>query len=284
MNAIDAWRAGGSETSFDGHRVFYRVEGEGEPLLLVHGFPTASWDWRRLWSALAARFRIVAPDLLGFGFSAKPADHDYSIVEQADLCEAILAAAGAEGPVHVLAHDYGDTVVQELLARGADLSTVTLLNGGLFPEAIRRRPIQVLLESPLGGIVARLMTESRFRTSFAALFGPETQPTDEELAAWWELITRDDGRRVVHRVARYQVERRENRDRWVGALVETDVPVRLVVGPADPVSGDRVARRYEEVVPDPDVVRLDARIGHYPQVEDPDGVVAAFFDFAGARR
>ena len=60
-------------------------------------------------------FRLIAPDLLGFGRSAKPSRHDYRIGEQADICAAVMAEAGV-GRCHVLAHDYGDTVAQELLA------------------------------------------------------------------------------------------------------------------------------------------------------------------------
>ena len=233
-----------------------------------------------MWPALVERFRVVAPDLLGFGFSAKPAGHDYSILEQADLCEALLPRVGIHEPVHLLAHDYGDTVAQELLARGAALRTVCLLNGGIFPEAIRRRPIQRLIEGPLGAVVARLMTEGRFGRSFAAIFGPETRPTGDELAAFWELITARGGKRIVHRIARYQEERRRHRERWVGALLGADVPVRAVIGPADPISGARMAERWRELHPDPDVVLLDERIGHYPQLEDPGGVLDAFLEHA----
>ena len=68
------------------------------------------------------------------------------------------------------------------------------------------------------------------------------------------------------------------RSRWVGALQNTSVPLRLINGVKDPVSGGHMADRYCELVPHPDVVRLK-EIGHYPQVEDPQGVLDAFFAF-----
>ena len=117
-------------------------------LVLVHGFPTSSWDWHAVWPALEARFRVVALDMLGYGLSDKPAGHDYSIFEQADLQEALLGRLGI-GACHVLAHDYGDTVVQELLARRVEkkpgvgtFHSVCFLNGGLIPGFHRPRPIQ----------------------------------------------------------------------------------------------------------------------------------------------
>ncbi|HEY0988234.1 MAG TPA: alpha/beta fold hydrolase, partial [Kofleriaceae bacterium] len=135
---LDAWRAAGAYFDFHGHAIFHRVDGEptrAPALLCIHGFPTASWDWQATWPALRARFAcVIAPDMLGFGFSAKPHPHDYSMLEQADLHEALLAKLRIRR-VHVLAHDYGDTVAQELLAREIEdrvsLLSVAFLNGGL---------------------------------------------------------------------------------------------------------------------------------------------------------
>ena len=73
-------------------------------------------------------------------------------------------------------------------------------------------------------------------------------------------------------------QRRRKRDRWVGALVESHVPRRLICGAVDPVSGAHLADRYRELVPEPDVVLLDG-VGHYPQLEDPDRVVEEYEAF-----
>ena len=284
---LDDWRQSGHTFSYREHALFYQDEGVGETLVCIHGFPTASWDWHKLWPRLTRRFRVVAPDMLGFGFSDKPRDHEYSLFTQATLHEVLLQHLGL-GTVHLLAHDYGDTVAQELLARqrrrqaqgvpGLQIKSVCLLNGGLFPEAIRPRPIQKLLQGPLGWLVGRLMTEGRFYKSFSALFGPDTQPTDDDLADFWNLIAYNDGVKIAHKISRYQIERRKNRKRWVEALQRTTTPLRFVNGPLDPVSGAAMVARYRQVIPDPDVVVLDG-IGHYPQVEAPERVLEAFFSF-----
>lgn len=111
------WRKRGQTFVFGGQTLRYWAAGQGEPLLLIHGFPTASWDWHYLWQPLAQRYRVIACDMLGFGDSAKPVNHDYSLLEQADLQQALLAHLNVDQPVHILAHDYGDSVAQELLAR-----------------------------------------------------------------------------------------------------------------------------------------------------------------------
>jgi pimeloyl-ACP methyl ester carboxylesterase len=283
---LDAWRAAGSELDFDGHRVFYASEGTGDALLLVHGFPSASFDWHLVWNELAERFRLVAPDMLGFGFSDKPAAHDYRIAEQADLHERLCELL-AIGRVHVLAHDYGDTVTQELLARALEgscrvtIRSVCFLNGGLFPEVHRARPVQKLLAGPLGPWLSRLTNERSFARAFAKVFGPDTQPDAATLHDYWRLLSHGGGHRIGHRLIRYLDERVENRERWVGALERAGgagIPIRFVNGLLDPVSGAHMLTRWRAVVPDADWVALE-RIGHYPQIEDPEGVLHAYWGF-----
>lgn len=284
---LEEWRRLGKTFSHRDHAIFYREDGEGEALLCIHGFPTASWDWHRLWPELRKRFRVVAPDMVGFGFSAKPVDYDYSIFDQATLHEELLASLRIDR-CHVLAHDYGDTVAQEMLARfeergrGApplpDLLSVCFLNGGLFPESHRARLVQRLLMTPLGPLLGRLTNERGFSRSLAAVFGPRTRPSREELREFWRLMAHAGGPRIVHKLIRYIEERRRFRDRWVGALRDARIPLRFINGPADPVSGGHMAERYREIVPLPDVVLLD-EIGHYPQVEDPAGVLREYFSF-----
>lgn len=285
MISPDRWRAGGDTFTWRGRSIFFRVAGAGAPLLLVHGFPTASWDWAPLWDRLAARRRLLALDMLGYGFSDKPRTR-YTIAAQADLQEALLAREGVERYA-ILAHDYGDTVAQELLARqragtaAARIEKVCLLNGGLFPEAHRALLTQKLLASPLGPVVARLSSYRTFAASMRRIWGA-TPPAEEELRAMWSLVTAGGGLAVMPRLIGYLEERRRMRERWVGALVEAEVPLRFVDGLADPISGAHMAERYRALVPRPDVVELPG-IGHYPQLEAPRAVgdaVEAFLDAA----
>ena len=286
----EAWQAGGSHFQHRGHEIFFRDSEPGSvkpALLLIHGFPTASWDWHAVWDALAMNFRLLAPDLIGFGFSAKPADYTYSIHDQANLCAALCGRQGL-GWVHVLAHDYGVSVAQELLARqqageGAlRLNSIVFLNGGLFPETHRPRLVQKLLLSPLGPLVARLSDEAKFSRSFAAVFGANSQPGEAELRAFWQLIAYNDGNRIMHKLIRYILDRRQQRERWLVAMQATSVPLHLINGPDDPVSGAHMVARYRELIPKPSVTSLPG-IGHYPQVEAAQQTLVAYLSFVKSR-
>jgi pimeloyl-ACP methyl ester carboxylesterase len=290
------WQAAGSAASLRQQRLFYRDSaGDAPCVLLLHGFPTSSYDWQHLWPLLAARVRLVAPDLLGFGFSAKPHPHRYSIHEQADLVEALLEHLGIDR-CHLLAHDYGDTVAQELLARDnarapgqRHYPSCSLLNGGLFPETHRARTIQKLLLSPIGPLVNRLSGRGSFGRSFSAVFGPHTRPDEQELDAFWSIILHDGGKRVFSDLIGYMRERREHRQRWVDALTDFAGPLQLINGSLDPVSGAHMVRRFREVVapersePGDVIVELP-QIGHYPQWEDAEAVAAAYVSFLDSQQ
>lgn len=284
--ALRDWRAQGSDFTFRGHAIRYWSAGSGAPLLLIHGFPTASWDWHLLWQPLAERYRVIACDMLGFGDSAKPRGHDYRILEQADLQQALLEHLGVREPVHLLVHDYGNSVGQELLARHEEgafkLASLAFLNGGLFPETHRAVLSQKLLLSPLGSLFGRLFDRRRLAQNFAKVFGSQTQPSEAELDAFWELIRHNDGPRVMHRLIHYILDRRQHRERWVAAMQRTAVPLRLIDGPEDPISGAHMVVRYRELIPRPDTVELPG-IGHYPQVEAPEQVLRHYLAFRQER-
>ncbi len=286
--ALDAWRAQGQTLCFGPHAIRYWVAGDpaAQPLLLIHGFPTASWDWHYLWQPLAQRYRVMACDMLGFGDSDKPRGHAYRLLEQADIQQALLAHLGEQRPVHVLAHDYGDSVAQELVARHEEgrirLASCVFLNGGLFPETHRPVLAQKLLLSPLGALVGRRFNRQRLAANFAKVFGPQTQASSAELDAFWQLIAHNDGPGVMHRLIHYIPERRQQRDRWVRAMQTTRLPLRVIDGAVDPISGAHMVARYRALIPQPDCVLLDG-IGHYPQTEAPQQVLDHYFVFQSQR-
>ena len=280
---LQDWITAGEMRRLAGRDVFVRtaVTAGLPPLLLIHGYPTASYDWVRAWPRLAACNSLYALDLLGFGRSAKPGGTRYPIALQADLCMALLEEFGVSNP-HVLAHDYGDTVAQELLAREREgrlhIASMVFLNGGLFPETHRARPIQKLLATPLlGALLASTMSYRKFEQAMLSIAGREP-PTRAELQDLWVLVEHDGGRQALARLISYMEQRRRNRARWVGALVESSVPRRLICGAVDPVSGRHLAERYRELVPEPDVVVLEG-VGHYPQLEAHDRVVDEYEAF-----
>ncbi len=286
---LESWLDTGLYFDYLGFEIFYRVEGSGPALLLVHGYPFNSFDWAPIWPTLTRRFTVIAPDMMGMGFSAKPVAYEYTVHDHADMHEALLDHLGI-GNTHILAHDIGDSVGQELLARhefgehayGAlDIDSITWLNGGMFVETYTPRAAQKLMSrTPLGDILGPLQNSRLSRRvlepTLREMFGPNTKPTRHMMDVFNQILDYNDGRRVLHKVGRFINDRYTHRNRWVRAMRQTGVPMRLIDGPIDPNSGAHMARRYAEVIPDADVVMLADDIGHWPQLEAPDAVLTHF--------
>lgn len=282
---LEAWRSRGELLTLAGQQIFVIDEGSHElpTLLLIHGYPTCSWDWQGVWDELRQKFRLVAMDMLGFGFSDKPNARNYTIHGQADIVDALVQAKSL-GDFHVLAHDYGDTVAQELLARQLDGSgagnwlSCCFLNGGLFPETHRAILTQKLLLSPIGFLVNKLAGYSKFCDNFSSVFGPNSKPSEQELKVFWAFIQFNDGKHIFHNLITYMRDRRQHRERWVSALQNSTIPLALVNGSVDPVSGSHMVARYQELGCRLDYLGELPSIGHYPQVEDPTGVLKHFLN------
>ncbi len=290
IDSLQQWKNRGRLLDWQGHQVFVVDSADQDPaaadkpvLLLVHGYPTSTWDFSHQWASLSARFRVLGADLLGLGFSTKPRPHRYCMAVQADLMEFVLQQAGVEH-CHVLAHDYGDTVTQELLARDLEREqpryrSVVLLNGGLFPETHFARPMQKLMAGPLGPLLAHLTSRRKLLATFSSVFGAHTQPDEATLEAVCQLVNYHNGLHVLPPLLGYIAERRQFRERWVRALREARMPLALVNGSADPVSGAHMVARFREVVGTQHFIRELPGIGHYPQLEASQAVLDACEEF-----
>ncbi len=285
MMTLEEWQRQGQLKSIKGQQIFTRQGGDDSApvLLLIHGYPSASWDWEGMWETLTQHYYVVTLDMLGFGLSDKPKNARYLISDQADIFEHYLEQLGISY-YHILAHDYGDTVAQELLARQVDgsstrrIESVCFLNGGLFPETHRPILIQKLLLSPLGHLVSKLITKPKLAKSLQRIFGPQTPPSSEVIDTLWQLLTYNDGVGVMHKLIHYIPQRQQHRERWVGAIINSKVPIKLINGVKDPISGQHMVDRYRQLISNANVTEMTA-LGHYPQIEDSDAINAAYLEF-----
>ena len=280
------WQSRGNPQNLLGHSIFVIDEGPANApiILFLHGFPTSSWDWNLIWESLKKDYRLIALDMLGFGFSDKPNRRDYSIHQQADIVEALVKKNQLK-EFHVLAHDYGDTVAQELLSRQIEKDgagcwlSCCFLNGGLFPETHRALLTQKLLLSPLGKYLNYLTGFSKFSTNFSSVFGAQSKPSEQDLKDFWQIINFNDGKHLFHNLITYIRDRREHRNRWVSALQKSQVPLGLINGSVDPISGSHMVARYRELSCRLDYAANLTDVGHYPQMEDPFAVIEHYKKF-----
>jgi pimeloyl-ACP methyl ester carboxylesterase len=244
-------------------------------VLLIHGFPSASWDWHQQWSFLAERYHVLAIDLLGFGISDKPLAHDYTIAEQAEIVNALLTHLDISS-LHIIAHDYGVSVAQMLMllfpseinstqVNRRQIASICFLNGGLFAESHRPIFTQKLLKSLVGPLVVKFLTKSSLRKGFIKVFAEHTPPSNEAIDMLWDLLCENNGRLALPRLLRYIDERHIYRDRWVEAMQKASFPIGFINGIHDPVSGEHMLVKFKQLIPNQPSIGIDC--GHYPQLE-----------------
>lgn len=277
---VREWQSRGRIERFRDHAIHVFAQDGADPVLaMLHGFPSSSYDWRALLEHEQDR-AVLALDFLGFGLSAKPRRHVYSLLWQADLVEELARRVAPGRPVFIVAHDMGTSVATELLARDfagrleIELAGALLFNGSIVLERASLTPVQRLLRSPLGGLFARLANARLFRHQFGALFSPRHPLSAEEAADQWSLICHNGGRTLGHRLIHYLDERERYADRWHGAIRDWAGALSFAWGLRDPVATTAVLDALIELRPGAPVQRL-GDLGHYPQLEDPAAIDAA---------
>ena len=276
---VESWRRAGTIEEVGGRRLYaQRRDGDGPLLLLLHGFPSSSYDWRELLELRPGR-AALAFDCLGFGLSDKPRDHIYTLAWQADAAEELVRRAGSP-PVFVVAHDMGTSVATELMARDLrgelemDIRGGLLFNGSMLLHLAKPTIGQKLLRSRLGPLFSRLTSERGFRAQFSRVFSAEHPLSAEEAADQWSLIAHNGGGRIGHLLVNYMAERERFTDRWHGAIRDWPRPLTLTWGLKDPVARVEVLDGLRELRPGVEVLELP-ELAHYPQIEAPRQVAAA---------
>ena len=281
----DAWARRGRHVRLaEGHRLFAVQEGAGPDLLLVHGFPSTSHDFAAALPRLRERFRVTVFDQLGFGFSDKPLEASYSLLDQGRRAGELVRALGVER-ARVVGHDMGLTVAVEMLCRdeagdlGFTMEGLVLCNGSHLVELANVTPLQKALLTDEGAAAfAAGYDAERFAGMLRMVWADPSRTPAVDLRAitWWFRGSLP----VIGKIARYNLERTRHADRWRPVLGRTRVPIGVVWGDRDPIAVLEIGRRLADMSRSPLTI-LDG-VGHYPQMEDPERWAAAVLATCGS--
>jgi pimeloyl-ACP methyl ester carboxylesterase len=285
------WKNKGQYLNYQGQQIFYFQEGIGENLLILHGYPYSSYEWSDMLKVLTQHYTVTIFDILGMGFSDKPQNHKYSYEEHCGIVNALLKHLNVS-ETHIFSHDLGVSIAQELLAQNMDKNTeggnffkinsIAFMNGGLFMDVYKPRLIQRLLSqtpSFIGRFISQKLTKAAVNKSVKSIYGLNTQPSDDFLDKQWQILNYKEGKSIAYLIGRLVFDKYNYQTRWIEAMQKTDVPMCYICGPYDPNSGLHMAKRYEQLVPNPKVYLLKKDIGHWAFLEDETGVLAAYSDF-----
>ncbi|SNR16090.1 alpha/beta fold hydrolase [Tenacibaculum jejuense] len=275
------WVKKGEFRTVFNHKIFTVDTGEKDKpiLVILHGYPTSSYDYYKVLNQLTKKYRVIVHDHLGYGFSDKPKEYSYSLIEQADVALALWKQLGIS-KFTLLAHDYGTSVATEIIARlnkkqiDITIEEFILCNGSVHIELSQLRLIQKLLKNKLTGKhVAKLSNEFIFSKNIRNVYFDKNKITNEELKEMWLQLTHNDGKAVIHKLSNYINERYFFWNRWIGALKTTTIPTKIVWPKNDPVAVYKMAELLHQEIQKSTLYTLN-NSGHFPMLETPNEWVA----------
>jgi len=273
---IEKWQSFGNFHTILGKKVFVIDKGSSKrTIVILHGYPTSSYDYWMVIDKLSNKYRVIIHDHLGFGLSEKPLNYSYSLIEQAEIALSLWKSLQLN-EVIILAHDYGTSVATEILARSQNssisikINTLILCNGSIHIELAKLRLIQKLLKNKrIGPLVAKLASQRTFVRNMKNIWYDSSKITTKELKEMWLLLIAGNGRKVLPKLTQYINERSIYWHRWIGALQQTEIPVKIVWATEDPVAVKDIAIKLHEEIPTSEIRFLE-KTGHYPMLENPN--------------
>tara|TARA_R110001592_G_scaffold190317_2_gene436051 strand:- start:34 stop:885 length:852 start_codon:yes stop_codon:yes gene_type:complete len=270
------WKNKGKFISVFGNNIFVIDKGESKKtLVILHGYPTSSYDYYKVLPILSKQYRVIIHDHVGFGFSDKPIDYSYSLIEQADVALQLWKQLALTN-ITLLAHDYGTSIATEILARhnkqqiDLQIEKLILCNGSMHIELSKLRTIQKLLRNKITRKwVAKLTYYPLYRKNLRNVYFDKSKATNEELQEMWFMLEYNHGRKVIHFLSNYINERYTFWHRWIGALKETQIPTKIVWAKNDPVAVDIIAELLTLEIPHNKLYWID-NCGHFPMLEKPE--------------
>lgn len=267
---------------------FYREAGpeDAPAILLPHGYPCSSYEFRNFMPRLADRWRLLAPDFPGAGYSGTPDDFDYSFDGYAEFLDRFVSALGIDRFALYL-HDFGSPVGARLAIKAPERVVALIIQNGDIPyeDALGPKYADIektwtLPEAEMRAALAESINEETFREEFLNDLRPElaeTIPPD----LWklhWSLVTPKRKEVAIDLIAGLKANRA-----WFpqhrNYLATHRPPTLIVWGPHDHYMPEKSARAYLRDLPDAELHLLDG--GHWLLETNLQEVVALVRDFLG---
>ena len=298
MNTVlSEWKNGGLFIPFGSneYQLFVKQLGDEnaiaeKTLLLLHGFPEFSFSYSYVVKGLLEVFdRIILFDMIGYGFSDKPSsNYSYSLMDQADSAFEVWKYFGIKGG-HLLAHDMGNSVATEIVAREVEgklpvwlsegLKSLTLTNGSVVLKLASLRFMQKMLLTKMGFLITKFMNYPIFKQQIKSAHGNDDL-SDEVIELLWEGNKLMNGTRKSHLMIKYLNDRkRYETKRWIPAIAKTNIPIHLCWGKDDAVANVEMAYYLKEKICPNAILTIMEGVGHFGQLGSPNKWVVAVNSF-----
>lgn len=271
------WRDCSYCLEVDGMRAHYLDKGEGQPIVLLHGFGAWAYSWRHNIDALASTYRVIVPDLKGFGLSGRDRRHGHSLDDQARFVLALLDQLGIDRAAWIGNSMGGEISLRAALTAPERITGLGLIcsSGTFTVPMVRWLRRAVHMPGFVNWLTRRLVRIEKVRNAVRGALGDPSRYAETDAAAYWLPLSLPGATELVAALAR---------DADFGAirhrLRDVSVPTLLVWGDRDnfiPLAHGQLLASH---IPNSRLVVLPG-LGHAPQEEAPAEVNRILLEFLG---
>ena len=259
----------------DGLRIHYLDKGEGTPVVLIHGYTSSTYTWKDQFDELSKKYRVIAVDLKGFGFSDKP-DGDYSRRAQGEVVASLLDRLQIPRAWLVGNSMGGETALNVAVAHPDKVLGLVLIDSAGIKVQGRTSLAPWYLQMPVLGrlLTALALTSDQLvRAGLEKSFFDDSKVTDERVNAYYQPLKTQGGQLSATR-ARAQFELFPIEDRIPGIKV----PTLIIWGAEDTLIPLEAGRKLNELISGSKLVIFE-KCGHVPQEEMPERVLSEIAGF-----
>jgi len=265
-------------TSVDG-KIHYTDKGNGQVIVLLHGIPTSGWLYRRMIDELALQYRVIAPDMLGFGSSDSPKDYNiYSEANHANRLLALMNHLNVKNWTHVM-HDAGGLWTWELFKIAPNRIHKLIILNTIIYEAGFNPPIrfkkglfaQIVMWSYRNGITTNMMLSGLFKSGLT-----KNNLTKEDLEGYKKPLIEGKTKAMYY----FFTQTCNALKNYQPIISKLDIPVKIIWGEHD--SFLKINEQKDSLVKDLNIQSKNIHIlnaKHFIQEEQPNTINRLIIDF-----
>ena len=262
-----------------GNDIAYYREGQGPPVIFLHGITTYSFLWREIVPYFREDFEIIAFDLLGSGDSDKPLDISYSLKSHAGILKEFTQALGIE-KFHLVAHDLGGGIGQIFAVDHPEmLHSLTLINSVAY-DYWPVQPITAMRTPIIRQIAMASLDIGAFRLIIKRGLYHKEHLTDELMAAFFLPMKTVEGRKAFLHFAKSL----DNQDLTSisDELTKLQVSTLIIRGDADVYLSSEISKQLHQNLPNSRYEAIETG-GHFIQIDEPELLAHTILSFINWR-
>jgi pimeloyl-ACP methyl ester carboxylesterase len=268
----------------NGEKLSFIDEGDSqEVILVIHGFGSSSVDYHKVIDKLEDKYRVIIPDLIGFGLSSKPKNYYYTILEHAQVLVDFLSKLNIK-KIAVISHGFGTSILSEILAIVKDypsvltIKNIHLLNGSLTIEQCTDASSRKIVENNITTNFIKIITSfEMFKKYFKVSFFNNKCNSEEQLELFWKLQNLNGGNEIIKFIDYCIVERKQMSRKSIQTLKQFSGQINIIWGDGDHLGSLKFGKRLHEIFSGSNL-KIIKNCGHFPMLEKSEEFIDAILE------